>query len=73
MSGSDKEGEAKKENIVNNGDTVEVTLLKNGVRVEVMGVSLAGGAIGDRVRVRIGKGKILHGIVKGRGRVLLEI
>ena len=70
---SEKEAEAGRENVINTGDTVEITLFKNGVRVEVQGLSLAGGAIGDTVRVRVGKGRVLNGVVKGRGRVLLEI
>jgi len=70
---TDKESGLSRENVINSGDTVELTLFKNGVRVEVQGISLAGGAIGDTVRVRVGKGRVLNGIVKGRGRVLLEI
>ncbi len=72
-SDSEKDAEVSRENVINSGDTVELTLFKNGVRVEVQGQSLAGGAIGDTVRVRVGKGRVLNGIVKGRGRVLLEI
>jgi len=70
---SEKEAELIKENVIKTGDSVELTLFKNGVRIEVQGLSLAGGAIGDTVRVRVGKGRVLNGVVKGRGRVLLEI
>ena len=72
-SGSGSEGEVKNENIINNGDPVELTLYKNGVRVEVKGVSLASGAVGDTVRVRIGKGKILNAVIRSKGRVSLEL
>lgn len=55
------------------GDSVKVSVIKNGVLIEMQGESLSPGSIGESVKIRINKNKVLTGTVAGKGRVVLEL
>jgi hypothetical protein len=67
LSGSMKDYAVKK------GESVDIVVLKNGVRIELQGESLSPGEIGETVRVMAGKKKVLSGTVVGKRRVVLEL
>ena len=65
--------EINKDYAVKNGDSVDIVVLKNGVKIEIQGESLSRGEVGEIVKVRTGKKKILNGKVVGKRRVVLEL
>jgi hypothetical protein len=62
-----------KDYAVKKGESVDIVVLKNGVRIELQGESLSHGETGETVRVMSGKKKVLSGTVAGKRRVILEL
>jgi len=63
----------EKEYAVKKGESVDIVVLKNGIRIELQGESISQGEIGETVRVMAAKKRILTGIVAGKRRVVLEL
>lgn len=64
---------SEKDLVIQKGDPVKISVIKNGVTVEMQGESLSPGAIGESVKVRINKNKVLTGTAANKGRVFLEL
>ena len=63
----------KKEYAVKKGELVDLIVLKNGVKIEIKGEALSSGEIGETIKVKSGKKKVLNGTVAGKRRVVLEL
>lgn len=59
--------------VIQRGDPVKISVVKNGVTVEMQGKSLSSASIGERVKIRINKNKVLTGTAASKGQVFLEL
>lgn len=55
--------------LVSAGQLVRYVVARDGVSLTISGRALTSGGLGDRVTVRLGANRHLHGIVTGAGRV----
>jgi len=60
---NEENGEVQKIIVLKKGDFVKYRIKKNGIKIEVSGVSMSNAGIGDTIRVRLKHNKIVRGIV----------
>lgn len=64
---------SEKDLVIKKGDSVKIAVIKNGVIIEMQGESLSPGSIGESVKVKLNRNKVLIGTVAGKGRIVLEL
>ncbi|MFA5518199.1 MAG: flagella basal body P-ring formation protein FlgA [Spirochaetota bacterium] len=63
----------EKDFIIQKGDPVKISVIKNGITVELQGKSLSSVSIGEGVKVRVNKNRVLTGTAASKGQVFLEL